>query len=202
MFPLRFATFIILILLPSFVFAEGTIVRDATYYSDSLEGSYTSNGEVFSQNTDSAAICDLPLGQWYYMQGASTGVVIRANDRPNCTRYPNLIDLSASVFQTFAPLSTGKVSGLAVTPIKIPTNLQKSWILPGMFQNLGILLDDRLPTLAFAGEGTDISGRVTNGEKEVLVYLKNEETADLKETYGKLVMRCSFGIINAGRNSA
>ncbi len=32
--------------------------------------------------------------------------------------------------------------------------------------------------------------------------LKNEETADLKETYGKLVMRCSFGIINAGRNSA
>ena len=30
----------------------------------------------------------------------------------------------------------------------------------------------------------------------------NEDINGLKETYGKLVMRCSFGIINAGRNSA
>ncbi|HMR85402.1 MAG TPA: phosphoenolpyruvate carboxylase, partial [Niabella sp.] len=29
-----------------------------------------------------------------------------------------------------------------------------------------------------------------------------EEIDGLKDTYGKLVMRCSFGIINAGRNSA
>ena len=27
-------------------------------------------------------------------------------------------------------------------------------------------------------------------------------TTPVKETYGKLAMRCSFGIINAGRNSA
>jgi len=33
--------------------------------------------------------------------------------------------------------------------------------------------------------------------------IENEQTKDsLKETYEKLVMRCSFGIINAGRNSA
>ncbi len=31
---------------------------------------------------------------------------------------------------------------------------------------------------------------------------KSNRSAKLKETYGKLVMRCSFGIINAGRNSA
>ena len=30
----------------------------------------------------------------------------------------------------------------------------------------------------------------------------SESAAELKEVYGKLVMRCSFGIINAGRNSA
>ncbi len=31
---------------------------------------------------------------------------------------------------------------------------------------------------------------------------KSNRSEKLKETYGKLVMRCSFGIINAGRNSA
>ncbi len=30
----------------------------------------------------------------------------------------------------------------------------------------------------------------------------NDETGELRDIYGKLVMRCSFGIINAGRNSA
>lgn len=30
----------------------------------------------------------------------------------------------------------------------------------------------------------------------------NEDAEDLRDIYGKLVMRCSFGIINAGRNSA
>ena len=29
-----------------------------------------------------------------------------------------------------------------------------------------------------------------------------DEANELKDIYGKLVMRCSFGIINAGRNSA
>lgn len=32
--------------------------------------------------------------------------------------------------------------------------------------------------------------------------MNGNEADELKETYGKLVMRCSFGIINAGRNSA
>ena len=33
--------------------------------------------------------------------------------------------------------------------------------------------------------------------------LQERNTKDaIKETYGKLVMRCSFGLINAGRNSA
>ena len=31
---------------------------------------------------------------------------------------------------------------------------------------------------------------------------ENKKDAALKESFGKLVMRCSFGIINAGRNSA
>ncbi len=50
------------------------------------------------------------------MYGA-TGVVVGANDRPNCARHPELIDLSRKAFQMLAPLNTGKVSGVRVTPI-------------------------------------------------------------------------------------
>lgn len=36
-------------------------LRDATFYSDSFEGAYTSNGDVFSQASDSAAVCGMSL---------------------------------------------------------------------------------------------------------------------------------------------
>lgn len=43
-------------------------------------------------------------------------------------------------------------------------------------------------------------------QQYAIAKIRGEEVAgsetDLKETYGKLIMRCSFGIINAGRNSA
>jgi phosphoenolpyruvate carboxylase len=37
--------------------------------------------------------------------------------------------------------------------------------------------------------------KVRNMEEQII-------SSPLKDTYGKLAMRCSFGIINAGRNSA
>lgn len=85
--------------LPSLLFA-----MDATYYSDDFEGGYTANGDVFSQSNHSAALCAEELGQFIYVSRGNTGMTVLANDRPNCTRYPNLVDLSRSAFESFAPL--------------------------------------------------------------------------------------------------
>jgi phosphoenolpyruvate carboxylase len=47
---------------------------------------------------------------------------------------------------------------------------------------------------------------LTTIQQYALIKLRNiensEYSADVKQAYEKLVMRCSFGIINAGRNSA
>ncbi|MFZ2255841.1 MAG: hypothetical protein WAW59_08290 [Patescibacteria group bacterium] len=39
------------------------------------------------------------------MSTAQTGMVVTLTDRPNCARHTDRIDLSSSVFSTFAPLS-------------------------------------------------------------------------------------------------
>ena len=93
------------------------LTKEATYYSDSFDGGTTANGEKFSQNDFSAAICDIALGQYLYVSTGSTGIVVSANDRPNCSRYPEVIDLSREAFRTLAPLSTGRIAGVSVTPI-------------------------------------------------------------------------------------
>ncbi|CAN5225592.1 phosphoenolpyruvate carboxylase [soil metagenome] len=43
---------------------------------------------------------------------------------------------------------------------------------------------------------------LTTIQQFALTKIRESENEDLKNVYGKLVIRCSFGIINAGRNSA
>lgn len=43
---------------------------------------------------------------------------------------------------------------------------------------------------------------LTTIQQYALIKLREDTNENLKETYEKLVIRCSFGIINAGRNSA
>lgn len=84
--------------------------KDTTYYSDAFEGGSTSNGDIFSQSGFTAATCDVPLGKNIYVFSAGTGAIVRVNDRPNCGRYPNILDLTKKVFSLFAPVSAGRVS--------------------------------------------------------------------------------------------
>ena len=57
-----------LFLIPITGFAVGeTYTKEATFYSDSFQGGGTANGDIFDQNVFSAAICDIPLGQYLYV---------------------------------------------------------------------------------------------------------------------------------------
>lgn len=86
------------------LFAD-TLSKEATFYSDSFDGGSTSNGRTFDQTKYSAAICGIDLGQYLYVSYGGTGIVVEANDRPNCSKYPNVIDLSREAFRFLAPLS-------------------------------------------------------------------------------------------------
>lgn len=59
-------------------------------------------------------MCDIPLGKNVYVSSGDTGALVRVNDRPNCSRYPNIIDLSKKSFSLFAPLSTGRIQSVEV----------------------------------------------------------------------------------------
>lgn len=86
------------------LFAE-TVSKEATFYSDSFDGGSTANGERFSQIEHSAAICGMDLGQYLYVSKGNTGIVVKANDRPNCRKYPDVIDLSREAFRFLAPVT-------------------------------------------------------------------------------------------------
>lgn len=44
-------------------------------------------------------------------------VTLKVNDRPNCARYPDLIDVTKRVFLLFAPTSRGKIPGGEITTL-------------------------------------------------------------------------------------
>jgi rare lipoprotein A (peptidoglycan hydrolase) len=84
---------------------------DITYYADSFDGRGTASGERFSQNVHSAARCSVSFGKLLQVSFAGKSLIVKANDRPNCSKYPNVVDLSSSAFKVLAPLSKGRLAG-------------------------------------------------------------------------------------------
>lgn len=76
-----------------------------TYYADSFEGMKTANGNPFSQYYFSAAACEIPLNTLLQVRKNNTSVIVKLNDRPNCSKYPNLVDLSKTAFRTLGKIS-------------------------------------------------------------------------------------------------
>lgn len=84
------------------------------------------------------------LGKNVYVFSSSTGVLVRVNDRPNCKRYPNVLDLTSKVFSLFAPLSAGRSSGIQMDTLDTLSGSE--------FHSLGVSLFD-VPSVYFAGDG-------------------------------------------------
>ena len=173
---IRRGVFLSLLILSTSVFAD-TLTKEATFYSDSFEGGGTSNGDTFSQSDFSAAICDMPLGQYLYVSTGSVGIVVDANDRPSCARYPQVIDLSREAFRTLAPLSVGRLSSVSVTPIGWAAKTAKGFLPKNAFAHLHIALDSSIPTVLFSGESIEIRGHVTDSQRNVLIYLSHASDA-------------------------
>ncbi|GAB0174887.1 MAG: hypothetical protein HHAS10_07660 [Candidatus Altimarinota bacterium] len=165
----------VVLVIPLQLFATETITKEATYYSDSFQGGHTANGDTFDQNSYSAAMCDIPLGQYLHVSKGNTGVVVELNDRPNCSRYPEVIDLSRRAFQVFAPLSAGRVEALNVTPIgTAPMGQTKGFLPSDSFRHLGVTLTNDIPNILFSGDTIEVSGNITTANQYVLVYAQKE----------------------------
>jgi rare lipoprotein A (peptidoglycan hydrolase) len=62
----------VVLLFPVSLFAAETLTKEATYYSDVFQGEITANGDTFDQGVYSAAMCDIPLGQYLYVSKGNT----------------------------------------------------------------------------------------------------------------------------------
>lgn len=84
---------------------------DVLYYADAFQDFSTSSGDRFSQSAYSAARCEIQLGRLIQVAYGPRSVIVKANDRPNCTKHPDIVDLSTAAFQSLAPLSKGRLAG-------------------------------------------------------------------------------------------
>ncbi len=178
---LRYLSFLML----SFVFFGSWFALEATYYSDSFEWWSTANGDIFSQSGHSAAACDIPLGQYGYISRGGTGLVATINDRPNCSRYPDIIDLSRAGFQIFAPTSVWRISDVSLNPIgKNTDSFQKKNLTKNTFASLGVELSTWLSNTYFTWDAILVKWRVLDNKPYALIYLENKKT---KKEYSYLV---------------
>ena len=156
---------------------------DVTFYADSFEGNRTSLGDQFSQSNFSAARCDVTLGKLVQVIANGKSVIVKANDRPDCSRHPSLADLSTKAFQILAPLSKGRISGSVVELGNVPKDYVKTAYPTDAFAELGVTLSEGIPNTYLPGETLRMTGNVTDGKKDSLLFLKTPSGKKISVSY-------------------
>lgn len=143
------------------------------YYSDDFEGRTTSSGDRFNQSAYSAARCAVDLGRFIQVANGSKSVIVKANDRPSCSKHPDIVDLTTAAFRSLAPLSKGRLSGSFETLGMAPSGYRKEPVSTDAFSDLGIKFDENVPNTYLPGETFRISGTVTDEKEDTVLFLRS-----------------------------
>lgn len=152
---------------------------DITYYSDSFEWGRTANGNLFSQSYFSAAACEIPFNTLLQVGKGNTSVIVKTNDRPNCSKHPDLTDLTTIAFKTIGKLSSGRVQGTINTLGLVSKNYIKEIIPTSAFEDLWIALDSSIPNTYIKNETLHITGKELAGNEYTILYLKSPSGKDI-----------------------
>lgn len=150
---------------------DGVDAADFLYYADSFEGGGTSNGNTFRQAGFSAARCNVPLNTFLQLRYADEGVLVKVNDRPNCAKHADIVDLTRTAFTTLGPLSRGRLAGSFNVLDTVSNEIVKEYLPEDFFSSVSIKLDARIPNLYLPNETLRITGVTTNGIEESLIYI-------------------------------
>ncbi len=115
---------------------DGATSADLLYYADQFEGGGASNGNIFHHAGFSAARCNIDLNTLVQVRSGDSGVIVKVNDRPNCAKHPDIIDLTRTAFTTLAPLSKGRLDGSFLSLGKVSNSLVKEYLPTDFFANL------------------------------------------------------------------
>ncbi|MCK9271985.1 hypothetical protein M0P65_00365 [Candidatus Gracilibacteria bacterium] len=128
------------------------------YYNDSFEGKHTSAGNIFSQEFFSAAKCGTPLNTLTQVILNQKSLLVKVNDRPSCTRFPNLIDLSTNAFDPLYRRYAGKQKGEYIELQAIGKDYYKRYIPVDFFKNAGISVSYKTPNSFIGNETFNLIG--------------------------------------------
>lgn len=159
------------------------ILATVRFYSDSFEWQTTANGDTFSQWNYSSARCSVPLWDALQVMYNNTSVIVKNNDRTNCSKQADTLDLSTSAFNVFAPLSKWVLRGATYRDLGAFGNITKHPIAADTFKDLWILLDTDISNI-YAPHGTlRIRGKVTDGKTDTFLKLShNDEVKNLTDS--------------------
>lgn len=153
-------TLIFLLILFPYYFIQ-THAYDITYYADSFDWRSTALGDTFRQDGFTAALCDFPLGNALRLSFKDNSVVLKANDRPNCRKHPDLIDVSKYVFWLFAPISRGRFwDGVIEDLGTLPIGYEKRYLPHDAFRSSAITIDSQIPNTYLPYETLHLKGKV------------------------------------------
>lgn len=102
-----------IIVLPDFrtVVPGKSVIGIASYYSKNLQGSKTSNGEIYRHEKMTAASNNFKLNTWVRVTRIKTGVsvIVKINDRmhPSMKRKGRVVDLSRSAAAKLGFIANG-----------------------------------------------------------------------------------------------
>lgn len=115
---------------------NGATEADFLYYADTFQDGRTANGDTFRHEGFSGARCNIPLGTLAQLRYADKAVTVKLNDRPNCTKHPDIIDLTRTAFMSLGRLSQGRLGGSFIPLEILPSGLMKEYLPTDFFAPL------------------------------------------------------------------
>ncbi|MDD2486891.1 MAG: hypothetical protein PHS92_00775 [Candidatus Gracilibacteria bacterium] len=142
------------------------------YYNDSFEGKKTANGNIYSQNFFSAAKCNVPLNTFIQTIFNSKSLLVKVNDRPNCSRFPNLVDMTTTSFDFLTKRFQGTKKAEFIEVSKVPGNYYKAYIKEDFFSKANVNLNQKIPNSYMVNETLNIGGKILNDNRTLKLIIR------------------------------
>jgi len=160
-------------------FAKEANIWYLTYYADFFEWRSTSNWDKFSHRYFSAAKCNIPLDTMMQIWIGGKSLLVKVNDRPNCSRFPDIIDLTHTAFDYLYARYEWKQKAEYVVLWKIYDDYYKMHVPNDYFFTANISLQWKIPNSYLYNESMHINWMISWDKKDV--------TLDITTPSGKLI---------------
>ncbi len=138
---------------------RGATDAEFLYYADTFQDGHTANGDIFRHEGFSGARCNIPLGTLTQLRNGDKAVTVKLNDRPNCTKHPDIVDLTRTAFTSLGRLSQGRLNGSFIPLEVLPTGLTKEYLPIDFFAPLGVTISPETPNIYLPGDTLILRGR-------------------------------------------